>query len=317
MRRARRRRIDLGGLKIGYTGQPKGWTRSKIPETFVSLPVDWFSLGQDVGYYRTFFQELSPDERIAILRALRDVVIDESTLVAAREEQVFKDSLMRGVSLSTIHGQFKRVLQGEVELTDFHFSYFQAGDEKHAPMALDFEVKASSKPSTNVHVLIGRNGVGKTTLLNNMVGALLDVPRMDQPAHGFNEPSIFRSTPLSKEYFSSVVSVSFSAFDPFLPPADRPDRTLGPAYFYIGMKNARSGQAAGQRPPPKTDSDLVNDFIASFRSCLSQSVKRARWLAAIERLESDANFAEMDLGRLVGMEEKAALKQAGSLVLLC
>lgn len=307
------KKIELGGVKIGYIGQPLGWTRERLPETFVNLPEGWFSLGQDVEYYKNAVGQLSPDQRSFILHALKDVVADESVLVAAQNETVFKDSLMRGVSLSAIHGQFRRVLNGEIELTDFHFVYEQEGDKRHAVVALDFQVEASSRPSTNIHVLIGRNGVGKTTLLNNMVGALMGVARQDQPAHGFYLPAFFNSKqPLPKEYFSSVVSVSFSAFDPFLPPEDRQDRTMGPAYFYIGMKNARSGHGADKKLPPKADADLVNDFVTSFRSCLSQPAKRDRWLKAIKHLESDSNFAEMDLERLLGMDDRDAIRAAGA-----
>lgn len=304
--------IDLGTVKIGYMGQPTGWTRDKLPETFINLPDGWFSLGQDVEYYKNAVSQLSPDDLSLILRALRDVVADEAVLIAAQNEGVFKASLMRGVSMSAIHGQFRRVLNGEAELTDFRFSYTQQADERHAAVELDFHVKASSRPSTNIHVLIGRNGVGKTTLLNNMVGAFLGLMRQDQPKHGFYEHSIFSSKkPLSKEYFSSVVSVSFSAFDPFLPPKDRSDRTEGPAYFYIGMQNARLGHGADKKPPPKTDADLVNDFVTSFRSCLSQPEKRERWHKAITRLESDPNFEEMDLGRLLRLEDRDAINAAG------
>lgn len=307
-------RIDLGSVKIGYRGQPKGWTRASLPETFANLSEGWFSLGQDVEYYKNVVNQLSPDVRSLILSALKDVVADQSVLISAQNENVFKDSLMRGVSMSAIHGQFRRVLNGEVELTDFHFSYSQEGDERHAAVDLDFRVEVASKPSTNIHVIIGRNGVGKTTLLNNMVGALLGLMRPNQPAHGFYERNIFNSRKfLSKEYFSSVVSVSFSAFDPFLPPEDRLDRTTGPAYFYIGMKNARFGHGVDKKLPPKTDADLVNDFITSFRSCLNQPEKRNRWHRAIKRLESDPNFEEMDLGQLLGMENREAIKAAGSM----
>lgn len=307
-------RIDLGSVKIGYVGQPHGWTRNNLPETFFSLPEGWFSLGQDVEYYKNVVDLLPSGDRSLILRALKDVVADESVLLSAQNESVFTNSLMRGVSMSTIYGQFRRVLNGEVELTDFHFSYVQEGDERHAAVQLDFRVEAASKPSMNIHVLIGRNGVGKTTLLNNMVGALLGLRHQDQPTYSFYEHGIFDSRePLSKDYFSSVVSVSFSAFDPFLPPADRPDRTAGPAYFYIGMKNARYGHGADKKPPPKTDADLVNDFVTSFRSCMSQPAKRDRWHKAIKRLESDPNFEEMDLGRLLSLEDKDATRAAGSM----
>jgi predicted ATPase len=307
-------RIDLGTVKIGYQGQPKGWTRENLPQQFPALSEGWFSLGQDVDYYKTIADKLDPFERKFLLEGLRDVVINEALLRVAQDENVFSNSLMRSVSLTVINGQFKRVLNGEVALSDFHFSYSQEGDEKHAAIALDFEVNSGAKPSTNVHVIIGRNGVGKTTLLNNMIDALVGVKRREQPPFGFYEGSNFGfKTGLSQDYFSSVVSISFSAFDPFLPPVDRPDRKSGPAYYYVGMKNARYGAKDPLVSPPKTDAELVNDFISSFRSCLSQPAKRDRWRSAVKRLESDVNFAEMDLTRLLELGDKEAIKGAGAL----
>lgn len=304
--------VDLGTVKIGYKDQPQGWTKDTLSESFDRLPEGWFSLGQDVEYYKKAYSELSVEDRSQILGALGDVVADESSLVVAQQEQVFKNSLTRSVSLSTIHGQFRRVLNGEIELTDFQFTYEQKADERHAPARLNFAVEAASKPPTNVHVLIGRNGVGKTTLLNNMVGALLNTARPGQPdCRFYGRDWLHSEEPLPKDYFSSVISVSFSAFDPFIPPADRPaDRTLGPAYFYVGMKKVRANQAETSRPPPKTEAELVGDFAASFKSCISQPAKRARWLAAIKRLESDSNFAEMNLGRLVEMDDSDAVDKA-------
>lgn len=308
------KRIEMGSLKIGYRGQARGWTKEKLLSTFTALPEGWFSLGMDVGYYKKAIDELDLETRKLILGGLQDIVMNSALLEVVQHEHVFKSSFMRGVSLSVINGQFKRVLNGEAALSDFHFLYYQEGDEKHAKVELDFKVDAGSQPSTNVHVIIGRNGVGKTTLLNNMVDALIGVQRNNQPSFGFFERNIFGHTPLSKEYFSSVISVSFSAFDPFIPPADRQDRTLGPGYFYVGMKKSRFGHNIPKDIPPKTDAELINDFVASFRSCLSQPAKRERWRSAVKRLESDVNFAEMDLTCLLELDDSEAVTAAGKLV---
>lgn len=310
--------LDLGTVKIGRKGQPHGWTCDDIPKEFDSLPDEYFSLGQDVQYYKKAFDSFTPEFRDQFLHALRDVVINDATLAMASDEKVFKNSLTRGVSLSTVRDQFKRVLGGQPELTDFDFTYKQEANEKSAPVELNFKVTASSNPSTNVHVLIGRNGVGKTTLLNNMVRTLMgQVSGADEPNRGFYGEAVFLDhSPLPQNYFSSVVSVSFSAFDPFVPPEDRADRSNGPAFFYIGMKKARAGNKDKDVSPPKTSSDLVNDFVASFRSCLSQAEKRDRWARAIRSLESDLNFADMALARLLELDESEALKYAGHLASL-
>lgn len=307
--------MDLGTIKIGRKGQPHGWTYEDMPKEFESLPSEYFSLGQDVQYYKKAYGDLAPEFRDQFLRALRDVVIDDATLDMASDEQVFRSSLTRGVSLSTVRDQFKRVLGGQPELTDFDFTYKQEAGEKSAPIELHFKVTSGSKPSTNVHVLIGRNGVGKTTLLNNMVRTLMGQANgADEPARGFFGEVIFLDRPpLPPDYFSSIVSVSFSAFDPFVPPEDRADRSSGPAFFYIGMKKVRAGNNHKDVAPPKASSDLVNDFVSSFRSCLSQPAKRERWARAIHSLESDLNFADMALARLLELDEREALRYAGQL----
>jgi predicted ATPase len=304
----------LGTVKIGYSGQPQGWTSSTIPKSFKKLPDGWFSLGQDVDYYHSICEHLIPEERDCFLDALGDVVADKRLLKVAQNEQVFGDSLMRSVSLSVIHGQFCRVLDGLVMLTEFRFAYSEPGDERNAPIFVDFWVKPASKPSTNVHVLIGRNGVGKTTLLNNMVGAILPKEDANSARGVFYMKDDWNDWfSLPSDYFSSVVSVSFSAFDPFIPPADQPDRSRGVAYFYIGMKKARSDIADLIQQPPKSDLDLSDDFIESLKSCLSQPAKRDRWLASIKCLESDSNFADMFLGQLIEMDSDTALLSARSL----
>ena len=309
------KRLELGSVKIGYVDQPKGWTNDLIPKEFESLPTGWFSLGQDVEYYKKIFDELGSDERKSILLALGDVVACEDFLTKALKHEVFGSSLMRSVSLSAINGQFKRVLAGLLVLTEFEFSYRDPGDARHAAIDLDFHVKPASKPPTNVHVLIGRNGVGKTTLLNNMVSAIITHEGNEVPNGRFYENVTWKGlVPLPTNYFSSVVSVSFSAFDPFVPPTDRPDRSRGVAYFYIGMKSARSSSEGNTQTPPKTDSDLAGDFVESLRSCLSQPAKRDRWRIAIERLESDKNFADMNLGQLLELESPSAIEKAQSLV---
>jgi predicted ATPase len=309
------KRIDIGTLKIGFADQPKGWTRDAIPKQFESLPSGWFSLGQDVDYYQNIREKLSDEQREFVLKGLSDIVSNNAIFENAQNHEVFQNSLLRGVSLSVINGQYQRVLKGLVVLTDFEFSYRDPGDERNAAIDLSFEVEPASKPPTNVHVLIGRNGVGKTTLLNNMVSAIIIEEGQKEQRGGFYETSPWlASKPLPPNYFSSVVSVSFSAFDPFVPPRDRPDRSKGVAYFYIGMKNARSGPDGKTQKPPKTEVDLANDFVQSLSTCFSQPAKKERWRDAIVRLASDNNFADMNLGQLLDMDTKAAIQKANTLV---
>lgn len=286
---------EVGTVKIGFIGQNHGWTRDEMDSAFTKLPDGWFSLGQDVDYYKTLATLPLPEN--AVLKALNDVAWDLENFEKAKNERVFNNSLLRGVSLATLHGQYRRVINGETELTEFHFGYAEAGTESHAEVDLKFQVKPASMPSTNIHVIIGRNGVGKTTLLNNMVNAI--VASDSKTIGSFYTLGRFGRESLPEDYFSSLVSVSFSAFDPFIPPVDQPDRAKGVAYFYVGMKKARQGRG---KLPPKDESELSEELAKSIESCLAKSEKAKRWVSAIRRLESDSNFADMNLTRLAEVE---------------
>lgn len=287
--------VELGEVKIGYKGQKLGRTTESIPDQFNKLADEWFSVGQDVEYYQNAFDKISPDERSAILGGLRDVAFVEEAMAVAENEEVFTTSLLRGVSELTVQTQFRRVLRGEAALSNFKFSYQDPGNEKRSLVDLQFQVDAGSKPPTNVHVLIGRNGIGKTTILNGMVKAVHHDYGEESTGKFVSSEFLCDEDKLPDSYFSSVISVSFSVFDPFLPPPDSNEPNKGPKYFYIGMKRGRRGQAAESAAALKTEDELIDDFVSGFSQCMSQDTKSKRWLKAINRLSSDENFAAMEL----------------------
>lgn len=290
--------FELGSVKIGYKGQPKGWTKDSLPNQFSHLADGWFSVGQDVEYYKNARNMLSEEDRVQILNGLKDVATDDVALKVAESEDVYVNSLLRSVSDLTIHSQYRRVLRGEAVLSDFNFSYVDQGGEKRSPVDLDFKVVAGSKPPTNVHVLIGRNGIGKTTILNGMVKAVHPEYGHERTGKFVSNELFFSQDDLPDTYFSGVVSVSFSVFDPFIPPPDNEEPKRGPKYFYIGMKKGRLGDVAEPEASLKSERDLIEDFVGGFAMCMSQDAKRKRWLEAIGRLSSDGNFAAMNLGGL-------------------
>lgn len=299
--------VTCGSVKIGFIGQTDGRTSDELRLPLEQLPDNFFSLGQDVEYYKKIRNELSEEFAESLLSALRDVVFDQALLSKVSSEKSFATSLTRGIRMSVIEGQFKRVLDGGAPLTDFEFKYRQKGSEKTAAFDLSFTVEHESKPPTNIHVLIGRNGVGKTTLLNNMTRAILPQAGAAESPGSFFIENFIKESPMPEDFFTAVVSVSFSAFDPFRPIPDQPNRNNGIAYFYIGMKNIPDGL---DKPVSlKSHTDLCNDFLTSLGSCFSVSAKKDRWVAAIKRLESDDNFAEMELTLLAELGDGVAVQQ--------
>jgi predicted ATPase len=298
---------QIGVLKIGVVGFEEGWISEKLPDTFSSFTDGAFSLGQDEEYYKNIRHLLSEELGNYILEKLNDIAFSKKSLEIASVEPVFKTSLLRSVSLSVLHGQFSRILNGDAPLTEFNFSYAKAQTDETAQININFEVSPKSFPPTNIHVLIGRNGVGKTTLLNDIVKSVID-ENADKSKVGtlLSKHNIFRETELPKDYFSSISSVSFSAFDPFIPPKNRPDRSLGTCYFYIGLKKNDDEETNEL----KNIELLRSDFVNSLANCFGLESKKTRWLRAIKTLESDENFAAMRLTRLGDLERISEVKKS-------
>ncbi|TPJ64469.1 AAA family ATPase [Mesorhizobium sp. B2-6-1] len=300
--------FELGNVKIGFVGQTTSIsTYSTLDRTFDELPDTYFSVGQDESYYRVLGQSVSPGLRDAVLDGLRDVVIAQSNFGRASGEEVFRVSLLRSISTPTIEGQFRRVLNGGAPLDDFDFGFNRPQSEEVAGIDLVFKVIAGSKPSTNVHALIGRNGVGKTTLLNEMTASIMTPA---STAARFYGVSMFGRTEIQRSYFSSLISVAFSAFDPFTPPQEQSDPERGTCYYYVGLKDIED--ASGTLF--KSLTTMRQECVTSLTECFSDRGKRARWTEAIATLESDENFARMNLKALVELSGEALKERAGLLV---
>lgn len=280
---------DIGEIKIGFKGQTiETGTYTKLPDRFESVGDEFFSLGQSVEFYRNM-ASLPNGLGKRILLALRDIAVQPDLIKDLKEEGVFSTSLLRNVSLSAVKGQYARALEGKAELTDFKFKFVRPETEDLGRIDLSFDVRVSSRPGTNIHAVIGRNGVGKTTLLNGMIEAI--ATRQGANAK-FVDTDRWPEHEIPDDYFSSLVSVSFSAFDPFTPPLEQPDPAKGTCYFYIGLKDQQNGQLH------RTISDLRNDCVKALISCFYQPKKTERWLNAISKLGSDENFASMKLEQL-------------------
>ncbi|MGX8282820.1 hypothetical protein BXO8_17130 [Xanthomonas oryzae pv. oryzae] len=295
--------IDIGEVKIGYQGQGHGWTSEKIPDRFEQLPSDFFSIGQSTDYYEN--ARGLPGFNLTWLEALGDLAAVPHRRSFAYQQKVFADSLTRSVSVSVIEQQFARILAGMAALTPYDFEFVREASDHLSGVSLRFQVEPDSKPPSNIHVLIGRNGVGKTKILNGMiVGALTPSPSAEEGGR-FVAHSSWSASPIDEKYFSGIVSVSFSAFDPFSPPPNNVKRDAGIRYSYIGLKDNSLGS---NQSIPKNMKTLATEFFNSLMLCMSQAKKRAQWLKCIASLESDPNFAEMGLSALSGVETQYSEK---------
>lgn len=298
---------EIGQVKIGEFGWPEKQRRPALPKEFVRLPEQFFSLGQDVDYYKALM-EIDEEERSEILTALRDVAADQILYARALEEDVMKTSLMRSSSARNVEIQYRRVLDEGVELTPYEFSYRAAKTVGSLtdPVELEFKVKPGAFPPTNIHVLVGRNGVGKTRLLNGMTRALVDDSTTKRRDGSFSfealEVDLIGD---ADETFANLVSVTFSAFDEFLTvqqTAAKEEANIG--YENVGLRKLikREGKTA---VITQNIDRLASDFAKSVRVC-AKGVRRKRWRAALQTLETDNLFAEIGVAELAEIEDEEA-----------
>ena len=112
---------EIGSVKIGFIGQTGGYTKDKLNSSFEVLPDSFFSLGQDVEYYKKI-ASLSADTASGLLIALKDVTYNSKIFETVDEEEVFNTSLLRDTHKISIKDQYARILHGDAPLTEYNFS---------------------------------------------------------------------------------------------------------------------------------------------------------------------------------------------------
>jgi hypothetical protein len=306
------KRFEPGSVKIGQFGLAGGvaigpGTRApEISNYFDMLGERFFSLGQGENYYETL-HEIDQRLRKKILKGLRDCAFDLRIFDKALNEQVMQRSLLREVPEVNVRNRLHRLARGDAELTKFEFAYLlpSLGLQQPPPPKLTFTVEPYSTPPTNVHVLVGRNGVGKTRCMYQLSRALLGYGDADDPAGEIKDLS---SAPNSWS-FAGLILVSFSAFDDLT--ALKGDRA-SIRFAVIGQSQQDMDQTDGEVRAVRSSKDFRPVFGDSFEKC-RRGLRSARWRAAVNTLENDPLFAEANVTALLNLPDDQWREQAEKL----
>lgn len=190
----------LGELKILHAEFLD--TNSIIPKTFTKLDENFCSLGITPDFYRNLKRQFSTKECYSILSALQDCSIQIEHYERFKDTEGYQISLCRELSSERAWREAKYIINGTPlkDAYSIHFLFHPKYNPKCiAPFILKFNPEA--KYYNRCAGIIGENGVGKTTMLSNLIDCLINNKK----------DCLNGKLPL----FSCVMSICTTPFDSF------------------------------------------------------------------------------------------------------
>lgn len=253
--------VDLGSVKI----LEKGANSTILLAQFERLdPSRHCSLGQDLDYYRNV-ASLPEDARRELLEALCDLVYTPELRERFEAEQAYGTSLLRFSSAEQALREARPLLDVDPPVvasvapttrTEFTFKSRARGAAQ--PHELPFAWDPGVVPARRMTVLIGANGVGKTSMLANLAVCLSGAGLLENGLAV--EPKDVGLFVPDRPSVGVVVAVSFSAFDDFLRPIPGHEDVSKFSYKYVGNR------------APGNDNRLLSadELRAQFRGWVEQ-----------------------------------------------
>jgi len=243
-----RERLHEGMIKILRIEKKS----TSLPETFDSLSDEYCSLWQSLDDYKVINGlEFGKD----ILAGLNDVNYNEIIREQFQTQPGFSDSLLRFSDAERAFQEGLKLLTNNEDKSNFSFHYIENIESSTPFGTFSFKFSRRLLGMFRTVGIIGRNGVGKTTLLANLATVL----------SGIKKSSAMLSP---RPPFSKVIAVSYSTFDDFYRPSKN-ERTF--SYFYCGIrgdKDLLSKQEIEQLFASSYKSIIRNERSILWKDCM-------------------------------------------------
>lgn len=257
---------DLGAIKIAFLDDTQKifHFNMHVPKKFSKLDKKFFSIGGSGKYYQRI-NTLNNKTRNRILIGLNDLVfgIDTFNQLYEKNISVLNSSLLREFFVDEIRGKYHCLAHGKPELTEFSFSFEYFNDENRK-VDVSFEVTPNSLPPTNLHVVIGSNGVGKTNFLNKILRKFFNEDL------GLTKVIYFSYSPFDKP-FQGIIEADIADYD----------------YAFHGLLKSPFNNTENIL---NGGSDLERQFLESFMNCMKSISKMQRWIEMLKILTKNDDY---------------------------
>ncbi len=269
--------IELGAIRILFEDesashsfltarQSKGWNGQ-----FPLNDVDYISVPEQITFYEQLLSLLPKGGALEVARALRDAsflshIAEDASALALIGSRGFRDSLQRERAAQKSFTDGWKLLNGQtLNVADLTFDF---RDPLGNLSRLELKFESESRLPHDVNIVIGPNGVGKSSMLRQMVQSWVQ-PKSEYPKRkgvGFDP----------RPNLSQLLAVSYSPFERLPVDTDNVDKNLKDKdiYRFFGFRGRRLSQATGKRGTIRHSLGVPRENAArSLIQCLTDDMR--------------------------------------------
>lgn len=286
---------QIGEVKVMDRERASG--KPQIKEGINSLSENFCSLGQSIQYYERI-KGLGVNLERKILEGLRDCGYDISIYEQFKDTPQFNSSLIRfsaaGQALSFAQDMYSKIMGPPEDIAmSFNFSAKLKGFKKKHNLVFSFGGAESALIPSNINVLIGRNGTGKTQILSELAKAISGYGYSNKEELLNARQEAFSA---ARPGFGNTIVVSYSAFDMFEIPGktklekdelQKQGHIFG--YKYCGLRE----RVRGDVYKIKSLDEVADEFATAYHAIVKKSKSSGIWNKCLRNVLNDPSFSDI------------------------